>query len=47
MTLCGRRRCWVRDKRRPGGQMNLCGSYDGDYSSREGGVEYITICDRV
>ena len=24
---------WVRDKRRLGGKMTLCGSYDGDYSS--------------
>ena len=27
--------------------MNSCGSYGGYWSNREGGVEYITISDRV
>ena len=47
MTLCVRRRCRFADGGRPGGQMNSCGSYGGDYSNRDGKVEYISINDRV
>ena len=38
MTLCGRWRCWDRDGEPPVGRMNLCGSYNGKYSIRGGGV---------
>ena len=38
MTLCGRRRLWDGDMGQPGGRINLCGIYGGDYSSRGGGV---------
>ena len=47
MILCVRRRFWVGDGGRPGGRMNLCGSYGGDCSSGEGRVEYITTSGRV
>ena len=27
MTTCGSQKFWDGDRRRPGGQMNLCGGY--------------------
>ena len=39
MTWRGISRFWVGDGGCPGGRMNSCGSYGGDYSSRKSNVE--------
>ena len=42
MTSCDKRRCWDGDGGRPGGKINSCDSYVGEYSSRGGGEELHT-----
>ena len=38
MTLCGMWRFWDVDGVCPCGRMNSCGSYSGEYISRDKGV---------